>query len=129
MEKNLRHFPLRGGGLICHQAFSFVLTKNRCLFVQYTPPDVIFASYFGKYVSIYPSQRQNLLPTLKILIRNFENFQFFKILEKNSQVQNFFSKISKTAKGPPLTSKGPPPPHYPVTKFSFFSRVSKARGI
>ena len=60
---------------------------------------------------IYPSQRQNLLPTLEILVQNFENFQNFKILEKNSQIQNFFLKISKTTQGPPMTSKGPPPPH------------------
>ena len=32
----------------------------------------------------------------------------------------FFSKIFKTTKGPPLTSKGPPPPHYPITKFPCF---------
>jgi len=65
----------------------------------------------GIVLIIYPSQRQNLLPTLKILVQNFENFQNFKILEKNSQIQNFFLKISKTTQGPPMTSKGPPPPY------------------
>ena len=60
---------------------------------------------------IYPSQRQNLLPTLKILIQNFENFQIFKILEKKFLIQNFFLKISKTTEGPPMTAKGPPPPY------------------
>ena len=28
-------------------------------------------------ISIYPSQRQNLLPTFEILIQNFENFQIY----------------------------------------------------
>ena len=80
----------------------------------------------GSFNYIYPSQRQNLLPTLEISTQNFHNFQNFG---KKFQNLEFFSKISKTTKGPPLTSKGPPPPHYPITKFSFFSRVSKARGI
>ena len=79
--------------------------------------------------SIYPSQRQNLLPTLEISNQNFQNFHNFQNFGKKFQNLEFFSKISKTTKGPPLTSKGPPPPHYPITKFSFFSRVSKARGI
>ena len=78
---------------------------------------------------IYPSQRQNLLPTLEISTQNFQNFHNFQNFGKKFQNLEFFSKISKTTKGPPLTSKGPPPPHYPITKFSFFSRVSKARGI
>ena len=77
----------------------------------------ILRSYF---ILIYPSQRQNLLPTLEILIQNFENFQIFKILEKKFPNSEFFSKISKTTKGPPLTSKGPPPPCSTITKFSFF---------
>ena len=37
---------------------------------------------FSTFLLIYPSQRQNLLPTLEILIKIFENFQFFKIFEK-----------------------------------------------
>ena len=52
-----------------------------------------------KFIAIYPSQRQNLLPTLEILIQNFENFQIFKILEKNSQFQNFFPKFPKPQRG------------------------------
>ena len=78
---------------------------------------------------IYPSQRQNLLPTLEIITHNFQNFQKIQNFRKKFQNLEFFSKISKTTKGPPLTSKRPPPPHYPITKFSIFSRVSKARGI
>ena len=70
-----------------------------------------FDFFFENFGKIYPSQRQNLLPTLEILIQNFENFQIFKILEKNSQIQNFFLEISKTTEGPPMTSKGPPPPY------------------
>ena len=66
---------------------------------------------FGKFRIIYPSQRQNLLPTLEILIQNFENFQIFKILEKKFPNSEFFLKISKTTEGPPMTSKGPPPPY------------------
>ena len=84
------------------------------------------ASRSSKFQLIYPSQRQNLLPTLEISTQNFHNFQNFG---KKFQNLEFFSKISKTTKGPPLTSKGPPPPNYPITKFSFFSRVSKARSI
>ena len=83
------------------------------------------AQSFSSFSSIYPSQRQNLLPTLEILIQNFENFQIFKILEKKFPNSEFFSKISKTTKGPPLTSKGPPHPHYPITKFSFFQEFPK----
>jgi hypothetical protein len=56
------------------------------------------------FCPIYPSQRQNLLPTLEILIQNFENFQIFKILEKNSKIQNFFLEISKTTEGPPMSA-------------------------
>ena len=81
------------------------------------------------FSSIYPSQRQNLLPTLEIITHTFQNFHNFQNFGKKFQNLEFFSEISKTTKGPPLTSKGPPPPHYPITKFSFFLRVSKARGI
>ena len=66
---------------------------------------------FSTFLLIYPTQRQNLLRTLEILIKKFENFQIFKILEKNSQNLEFFSKISQTTKGPPMTSKGPPAPY------------------
>ena len=52
----------------------------------------------GRYFRpIYPSQRQNLLP----------NSKFRKKIPKS----RIFSKISKTTKGPPMTSKGPPPPY------------------
>ena len=81
------------------------------------------------FFHIYPSQRQNLLPILEISTQNFQNFHNFQNFGKKFQNLEFFSKISKTTKGPPLTSKRPPPPHYPITKFSIFSRVSKARGI
>ena len=47
---------------------------------------------------IYPSQRQKKWK-LEILIQNFENFQIFKILEKNSQIKNFFSKFPKPKRG------------------------------
>ena len=79
----------------------------------------------GEYWVIYPSQRQNLLPTLEISTQNFHNFQNFG---KKFQNLEFFSKISKSTKGPPLTSKGPPPPHYPITKFSFFSKSFQSSG-
>ena len=82
----------------------------------------------SKFKHIYPSQRQNLLPTLEILIQNFENFQIFKILEKKFPNSEFFSKISKTTKGPPLTSKGPPPPCSTITKFSFFIKSFQSSG-
>ena len=52
-----------------------------------------------KYKRIYPFQRQNLLPILEILIQNFENFYIFKMLEKNSQIQNFFPKFPTPQKG------------------------------
>ena len=42
---------------------------------------------------IYPSQRQNLLPTLEIITHNFQNFG------KKFQNLEFFSKISVTTKG------------------------------
>ena len=74
-------------------------------------------SYFH---TIYPSQRQNLLPTFEILIQNFGNFHIFQNFGKKFPNSEFFSKISKTTKGPPLTSKGPPPPCSTITKFSFF---------
>ena len=60
---------------------------------------------------IYPSQHQNLLPTLEIITHNFQNFQKIKHFGKKFQNLEFFSKISKTTKGPPMTSKGPPPPY------------------
>ena len=46
-----------------------------------------FASYFGNFKSIYPSQHQNLLPTLKIITHNFQNYQ---------KIQNFGKKIPKS---------------------------------
>ena len=106
-------------------------------FVQnFTPPDFQVKNFtpsispdFNSFSKIYPSQRQNLFLTLEISTQNFQNFHNFQNFGKKFQNLEFFSKISKTTKGPPLTSKGPPPPHYPITKFSFFSRVSKARGI
>ena len=62
----------------------------------------------GIYNIIYPSRRQNLLLTLEILIQNFPNFQNFG---KKFQNFDFFLKISTTTEGPPLRSKGPPPPY------------------
>ena len=41
------------------------------------------------YPKMYPSQRQNLLPTLKIITHNFQNFQ---------KIQNFGKKIPKSKK-------------------------------
>ena len=58
-----------------------------------------FLGRIGGYGHIYPSQRQNLLPTLEILVQNFEKFQIFKILEKNCQVQSFFPKFPKPQRG------------------------------
>ena len=45
---------------------------------------------------IYPSQRQNLLPTLEISNQNFQNFQNFGIKFQNLE---FYSKISKPQRG------------------------------
>ena len=80
---------------------------------QLSLPPRSFFTQFGEiftfvFPPIYPSQRQNLLPTLEILIRNFQNFQNFG---KKFQNFDFFLKISKTTEGPPLRSKGPPPPY------------------
>ena len=57
---------------------------------------------------IYPSQRQNLLPTLEIITHKFQNFQKIQNFGKKIPKSRIFSKISKTTKGPPMTSKGPP---------------------
>ena len=57
--------------------------------------------FFENYELIYPSQRQNLLPTLEILNQNFQNFHNFQNFGKKFQNLDFFSKISKTTKGPP----------------------------
>ena len=69
------------------------------------------ARFFRHFISIYPPQRQNLLPTLEIITHNFQNFQKIQNFGKKFQNLEFFSKISKTTKGPPMTSKGPPPPY------------------
>ena len=52
-----------------------------------------FASYFGNYNSIF-----------------WKFWKFWKFWEKIPIFRICFSKISKTTKGQPLTSKGPPPP-------------------
>ena len=70
---------------------------------------------------IYPSQRQNLLPTLEISNQNFQNFHNFQNFGKKFQNLEFFSKISKT-------TKGPPPTHYPITKFLFFFKSFQSSG-
>ena len=57
--------------------------------------------FFENYELIYPSQRQNLLPTLEIITHNFQNFQKNQNFGKKYQNLEFFSKISKTTKGPP----------------------------
>ena len=73
------------------------------------PSSLVLHAIWGKFhfcfPPIYPSQRQNLLPTLEILIKIFQNFG------KKFQNFEFFLKISKTTEGPPLRSKGPPPPY------------------
>ena len=58
----------------------------------------------------YPSQRQNLFPTLEIITHNFQNFQKIQNFGKKFLNLEFFSKIFKDTKGPPMTSKWPPPP-------------------
>ena len=72
------------------------------------------------------SQCQILLPTLIISTQNLQNFHIFKNFGKKFQNLEFFPKFSKTTKGPPLTSKGPPPPHLPIT---FFSQESPKLGL
>ena len=73
------------------------------------PSSLVLHAIWGKFhfcfPPIYPSQRQNLLPTLEILIKIFQNFGI------KFQNFEFFLKISKTTEGPPLRSKGPPPPY------------------
>ena len=83
-------------GLFC---ISVILEIRLC-------PDVCL--YERSSQPIYPSQRQNLLPTLEIITHNFKKIQNFG---KKFQNLEFFSKISNTTKGPPMTSKGPPPPY------------------
>ena len=43
------------------------------------------------YIQIYPSQRQNLLPTLEIITHNFQNFQKIQNFGKKFQNLEFFS--------------------------------------
>ena len=38
------------------------------------------------FILIYPSQRQNLLPTLEIITHSFQNFQNFQTFGKNSKI-------------------------------------------
>ena len=73
--------------------------------------NVLSENFLGEiFMVIYPSQRQNLLPTLEIITHNFQNFQKIQNFGKKFQNLKLFSKISETSKGPPMTSKGPPPP-------------------
>ena len=77
------------------------------------------------FCPIYPSQRQNLLPTLEILIQNFENFQIFKILEKNSQIQNFFPKFPKPQRGRHWHQRGRRLLTTQLQNFHFFQEFPK----
>ena len=81
------------------------------------------------FIGIYPSQRQNLLLTLEILIQNFENFKNFKILEKNSQIQNFFPKFPKPQRGRYWHQRGRRPITSKFQNFYFLPRIAIARGI
>ena len=82
---------------------------NWYLFLMDIPlPASKFASDFGNFNSYTP-----LSVKICFLLWKFQLkiFIIFKISEKKFQNLEFFSKISKTTKGPPMTSKGPPPPY------------------
>ena len=83
--------------------------KRECLY--FIAKIILRRGRFWNFPNIYPSQRQNLLPTLEISNQNFQNFHNFQIFGKKFPKSRFFSKISNTTKGPPMTSKGPPPPY------------------
>ena len=67
-----------------HKSF---FSHTNTIWVNIPLPASKSASDFGNYISIYPSQRQNLLPTLEIVTHNFQNFQ---------KIQNFGKKIPKS---------------------------------
>ena len=48
---------------------------------------------------IYPSQCQNLLPTLEIITHNFQNFQKIQNFGKKFQNLEFFPKFPKPQRG------------------------------
>ena len=58
------------------------------------------------YPKIYPSQRQNLLPTLKILTQNFENFHNFQNFGKKFPKSRIFFQNFQYHKGAANDIKG-----------------------
>ena len=58
------------------------------------------------FYSIYHSQRQNLLPTLKILTHNFQNFQKIQNFRKKIQNLEFFFQNFQNHKGAANDIKG-----------------------
>ena len=85
---------------------------DQAILATYIPlPASKFASHFGNFNSYFFKIHHNFQNSQNF-VKKFHNFLFV-------------SKIFKTTKGPPLTSKGPPPPHYPITKFSFFLEFPK----
>ena len=55
--------------------------------------------WFWKFWKIYPSQRQNLLPTLEISTQNFQNFQKNQNFGKKFPNLEFFPKFPKPQRG------------------------------
>ena len=80
------------------------------------------------YMGIYPSQRQNLLPTLEILIKNFENFQIFKFWEKIPKFPFFFLQNFQNHKGAATDIKGAAASSLPNYKIIIFFKSFQSSG-
>ena len=67
---------------------------------------MIWRDHVFNYGPIYPSQRQNLLPTLEIITHNFQNFQKVKNFGKKFQNLEFFLQNFQNHKGAANDIKG-----------------------
>ena len=81
------------------------------------------------FQSIYPSQRQNLLPTLEIITHNLQNFQKIQNFGKKNLKSRIFFQNFQNHKGAATDIKGAAASSLPNYKIFIFLRVSKARGI
>ena len=78
------------------------LLSHVCALLEYT---------FQPKASYTPLSVKICFLLWKFQIEILKIFIIFKISEKKFPNLEFFSKISNTTKGPPMTSKGPPPPY------------------
>ena len=81
-----------------------------------------------RFYSIYPSQRQNLLPTLEISYQNFQNFHNFQNFRKKIPKSRVFFQNFQKHKGAATDIKGAAGSSLPNYKIFIFFKSFQSSG-